>query len=100
MGPEQVEAKGLLRELRSIARCGRQVWGMVPRGRKLALLAALAVISVGSFANARILVGIGALVDRVKQGMDAGLPSGRDLAGRRVRSAWGSSAGPSSSARS
>ena len=46
MGPEQVEAKGLLRELRSIARCGRQVWVMVPGARKLALLSALVVIAV------------------------------------------------------
>ncbi len=57
MGQEQVGAsKGLVRELGSIARCGRQVWIMVPRARKLALVAALGVIAVGSFANARILL--------------------------------------------
>ena len=71
MGQVQVEAsRGLVRELGSIARCGRQVWVMVPGARKLALATALAVIAVGSFANAQILVAIGTLVDSVKRAID------------------------------
>ena len=74
MGQEQVESsKGLLRELKSIARCGRQVWGMVPRTRKLALTSALAVMAVVGFVNARIPLAIGALVTSVKEGIDRGL---------------------------
>ena len=77
MGQEQVGAsRGLVRELDSIARCGRQVWMMVPRARKLALAAALAVMAVVGFTNARIPLAIGALVDRVQKGVEAGLDRG------------------------
>jgi ATP-binding cassette subfamily B protein len=74
MGQEQVEAsKGLSRELREIARCGRQVWVMVPRSRKLALGGATLVMAVSSTANTGILLALGALVDAVRQGVEQGL---------------------------
>ncbi len=77
MGQEQVGAsKGLVRELGSIARCGQQVWTMVPRGRKLSLAAALAVMAVVGFTNARIPLAIGSLVDRVQKGIESGLDRG------------------------
>lgn len=72
MGQEQVEpSRGLLRELKSIGRCGRQVWVMVPRARKLALVAALGVMAVVGFANARIPLAIGSLVDSVQRAIEA-----------------------------
>jgi ATP-binding cassette subfamily B protein len=72
MGQEQVEAsRGLVRELGSIARCGRQVWGMVPGARRLGLVGAVAVMAVGAFANARIYVTIGALVASVERSVQA-----------------------------
>jgi ATP-binding cassette subfamily B protein len=66
MGQVQVGAsKGLVRELGSIARCGRQVWTMVPGARKLALAAALVVMAIVGFTNARIFVTVGKLVSSV-----------------------------------
>ncbi len=74
MGQDQVQAsKGLVGELREIARCGRQVWKMVSRKRKLSLAAAAAVMAVTSAANAGIVLSLGALVDAVKRGMDDGI---------------------------
>jgi len=72
MGQEQVQAsKGLLGELREIARCGRQVWRMVPPSRKLSLAGAAAVMAVTSAANTGIFLSLGRLVDAVKHGIDA-----------------------------
>jgi ATP-binding cassette subfamily B protein len=74
MGQEQVQAsKGLVGELREIARCGRQVWGMVPRSRKLALGGAAAVMAVTSAANTGIFLSLGALVNAVERGINSGL---------------------------
>ncbi len=74
MGQVQVKAsKGLGHELGEIARCGRQVWTMVPRSRKLALGGASAVMAVTSAANTGIFLLLGALIDSVETGIRKGL---------------------------
>src|SRR4051812_17882821 len=53
------------REMRNIARLGRQMWRLIPRARKLALGGALLVMSVASAANTAIPLCLGRLVDAV-----------------------------------
>ena len=80
MGQVKVEestSRGLMRELREIARCGRQVWKMVPRSRKLALAGAAVVMAVFSAANSCIPLLMGSLINRVKSAMDRALPPGQ-----------------------
>jgi ATP-binding cassette, subfamily B, bacterial len=65
--------KGLWSELRNIATRGRQVWSLVPWSRKLALAAAVAVMSGTSAAWTAIPLFLGKLVDAVNPETNRGL---------------------------
>ena len=66
MGQQQDQAAtSLLGELCGIVRMGRQVWHLVPRAQKWALLGAVGVMGITSAANTAIPVCLGKLVDSV-----------------------------------
>src|SRR5689334_13356110 len=64
--------RGIARELCTIGRRGRQVWRLVPWRHRLALGAALAVMSLASAANVAIALGLGQVIDAVNQGARLG----------------------------
>ena len=57
--------RGLWGEIREIGVRGREVWGLVPRHRKIALGGALAVMSLASLAATAIPVCLGMLVNAI-----------------------------------
>src|SRR5262249_19650847 len=57
--------QGIVRELCTIARRGRQVWRLVPWRHRLALGSALVVMSLASAANTAIPLCLGQLIDAV-----------------------------------
>jgi ATP-binding cassette subfamily B protein len=72
---ERNQPKGLRYELRLILRRGRQVWKLVPMRHKLALAGAAFLMAVTSAANTTMPLLLGTLVDRIKSGTEAGLPT-------------------------
>ena len=64
---------GFWRELRNIARRSGEAWRLVPRGQKLALASAVAVMSVSSAANTAIPLFLGKLVESVNPDTHRGL---------------------------
>ena len=65
---------GLASELREIARRGRDVWRIVPRGRKLSLAGAVVVMGVASLAATAIRSGLGLLVNSINPETHRGVP--------------------------
>ncbi len=61
--------KGFWHEVRLILRRARQVWHLVPRRHKWALVGALLVMAVTSACNTAIPLLLGSLVDEVKHGI-------------------------------
>ncbi len=75
MFPKMVRASnGLWREVRGIFRRGRDVWRLVPKGQKRALLGAGVVMAISAKASTEIALGLGRLFDAVKRGTDQALP--------------------------
>ncbi len=71
MSREQVgHARQFWREMRNIARLGREIWRLIPGRQRLALGGALLVMSVASAANTAIPLCLGRLVDAVNPESD------------------------------
>ena len=62
-------------EVAELARTARVVWGMVPRNRRLALVGAVALMTVGGLAGNALAFLLGGIVDRVEDGRAAGEPA-------------------------
>ena len=82
--------RGIAQELGTIARRGRQVWRLVPWRHRLALVGALAVMSLASAANTAIPLCLGQLVDAVNPG-DPPRQHGRGARPGSPHSTWPSS---------
>ena len=66
--------EGIFAELRTILRRGRQVWGLVRRKYRWALIGAAVVMAVGSACNTAVPILLGRLVDEVQQYINHLLP--------------------------
>src|SRR5947209_1963574 len=66
-------SKGFTAEFRLTLRRGRQVWRLVPRRRKSALMGAGVIMGITSLCNTALPLLLGRLVDEVKLGTEKSL---------------------------
>src|SRR3954447_360687 len=63
---------GFVHELQTMARRGREVWGLIPFANRMALGGAVLVMAVASAANTAIALHLGTLVNAVNNQVNAG----------------------------
>ena len=74
MFPKMVRAsKGLWREVKDIARRGRDVWNLIPGGQKRSLFGAVLVMAGWAAAATAIPLTLGKLFNDLQRGVEAGL---------------------------